>query len=69
VKDETGLTEHHLDEHVKRCFADEDLAATRSQALDILRAVAILLVMARHIELYPGQTIMSPLTDVLHTGG
>jgi len=27
LKDETGLTEHHLAEHVKRSFADEDLAA------------------------------------------
>ena len=27
LKDETGLTEHHLAEHVKHCFSDEDLSA------------------------------------------
>ncbi len=27
LKEETGLTEHHLAEHVKRTFADEDLSA------------------------------------------
>ena len=27
LKEETGLTEHHLAEHVKRSFSDEDLSA------------------------------------------
>ena len=27
LKDETGLTEHHLAEHVNKSFSDDDLAA------------------------------------------
>jgi 4-hydroxy-3-polyprenylbenzoate decarboxylase len=39
LKEETGLTEHHLAEHVKRTFADEDLSgpfASGSNPFDAL---------------------------------
>ncbi len=41
LKDETGLTEHHLDEHVKRRFADEDLAAPLSSGSNPFDALVI----------------------------
>jgi len=42
LKDETGLTEHHLAEHVKRCFADEDLAAPFASGSTPFDALVIL---------------------------
>lgn len=39
LKEETGLTEHHLAEHVKHCFSDEDLSgpfASGSNPFDAL---------------------------------
>ena len=42
LKEETGLTEHHLEEHVKRSFADEDLAAPFSSGSNLFDALVIL---------------------------
>ena len=42
LKDETGLTEHHLAEHVKKSFADEDLAAPFSSGSTPFDALVIL---------------------------
>lgn len=42
LKEETGLTEHHLAEHVKKSFADEDLAAPFSSGSNPFDALVIL---------------------------
>src|SRR3989338_9172343 len=43
---------------------------TRSQSLDILRAVAIFLVMLGHTKVYPGSNgLLVSVTDFLNTGG
>ena len=42
LKEETGLTEHHLAEHVKRSFSDEDLAAPFSSGSTPFDALVIL---------------------------
>ena len=42
LKEETGLTEPHLAEHVKRSFADEDLAAPFSSGSTPFDALVIL---------------------------
>ena len=42
LKEETGLTEHHLAEHVKRTFSDEDLAAPFSSGSNPFDALVIL---------------------------
>ena len=42
LKDETGLTEHHLAEHVKKSFSDEDLAAPFSSGSTPFDALVIL---------------------------
>ncbi len=42
LKDETGLTEHHLAEHVKKSFNDEDLAAPFSSGSNPFNALVIL---------------------------
>ncbi len=42
LKEETGLTEPHLAEHVKRSFADEDLAAPFSSGSNPFDALVIL---------------------------
>ena len=42
LKEETGLTEHHLAEHVKRSFADEDLAAPFASGSTPFDALVIL---------------------------
>ena len=42
LKDETGLTEHHLAEHVKRSFSDDDLAAPFSSGSNPFDALVIL---------------------------
>ena len=42
LKEETGLTEHHLAEHVKRTFSDEDLAAPFSSGSNSFDALVIL---------------------------
>ena len=42
LKEETGLTEHHLAEHVKRSFSDEDLAAPFSSGSNPFDAMVIL---------------------------
>ena len=42
LKEETGLTEHHLAEHVKRTFSDEDLSAPFSSGSTPFDAVVIL---------------------------
>ena len=42
LKEETGLTEHHLAEYVKRTFADEDLAAPFSSGSTPFDALVIL---------------------------
>ncbi len=42
LKEETGLTEHHLAEHVKRSFSDEDLSAPFSSGSTPFDALVIL---------------------------
>ena len=42
LKEETGLTEHHLAEHVKRSFPDEDLSAPFSSGSNPFDALVIL---------------------------
>ena len=42
LKDETGLTEHHLAEYVKKSFADEDLSAPFSSGSNPFDALVIL---------------------------
>ena len=42
LKEETGLTEHHLAEYVKRTFSDEDLAAPTSSGSNPFDALVIL---------------------------
>lgn len=42
LKEETGLTEHHLAEHVKKSFADEDLSAPFSSGSTPFDAMVIL---------------------------
>ena len=42
LKEETGLTEHHLAEHVKRTFNDEDLSAPFSSGSTPFDALVIL---------------------------
>jgi 4-hydroxy-3-polyprenylbenzoate decarboxylase len=42
LKEETGLTEHHLAEHVKRSFADEDLSAPFASGSTPFDALVIL---------------------------
>ena len=41
LKEETGLTEHHLAEHVKKSFSDDDLAAPLSSGLNPFEAQVI----------------------------
>lgn len=41
LKDETGLTEPHLDEHVKRRFSDDDLSAPFSSGSNPFEALVI----------------------------
>ena len=42
LKEETGLTEHHLAEHVKRTFSDDDLSAPFSSGSTPFDALVIL---------------------------
>ncbi len=42
LKEETGLTEHHLAEHVKRVFSDDDLSAPFSSGSTPFDALVIL---------------------------
>ena len=42
LKEETGLTEHHLAEHAKKSFSDEDLAAPFSSGSTPFDALVIL---------------------------
>ena len=42
LKEETGLTEHHLAEHVKKSFADEDLAGPFASGSTPFDAMVIL---------------------------
>lgn len=42
LKEETGLTEHHLAEHVKRSFSDDDLSAPFSSGSNPFDALVIL---------------------------
>jgi len=42
LKEETGLTEHHLAEHVKKTFSDDDLAAPFSSGSTPFDAMVIL---------------------------
>jgi len=42
LKEETGLTEHHLAEHVKKSFADEDLSAPFASGSTPFDALVIL---------------------------
>lgn len=42
LKEETGLTEHHLAEHVKKSFSDEDLTAPFSSGSTPFDALVIL---------------------------
>ena len=42
LKEETGLTEHHLAEHVKKTFSDDDLAAPFSSGATPFDALVIL---------------------------
>ena len=42
LKEETGLTEHHLAEHVKRSFSDDDLSAPFASGSNPFDALAIL---------------------------
>ena len=42
LKEETGLTEHHLAEHVKKSFSDEDLSAPFSSGSNPFDALIIL---------------------------
>ena len=42
LKEETGLTEHHLAEHVKRSFSDDDLSASFSSGSNPFDALVIL---------------------------
>jgi len=42
LKEETGLTEHHLAEHVKRTFSDEDLAAPFASGSNPFDALVII---------------------------
>ena len=41
LKDETGLTEHHLAEYVKRAFADDDLSAPFASGSNPFEALVI----------------------------
>ena len=41
LKEETGLTEHHLAEHVKKSFSDDDLAAPFSSGSNPFEALVI----------------------------
>lgn len=41
LKEETGLTEHHLAEHVKRSFSDDDLSAPFSSGSNPFDALVI----------------------------
>ena len=41
LKEETGLTEHHLAEHVKKSFSDDDLAAPFSSGSNPFDALVI----------------------------
>ncbi len=41
LKEETGLTEHHLAEHVKKTFADDDLTAPFASGLPPFDALVI----------------------------
>jgi 4-hydroxy-3-polyprenylbenzoate decarboxylase len=42
LKEETGLTEHHLAEHVKRSFSDDDLSAPFASGSNPFDALVIL---------------------------
>ncbi len=42
LKEETGLTEHHLAEHVKKTFADDDLTSPFASGLPPFDALVIL---------------------------
>lgn len=42
LKEETGLTEHHLAEHVKKSFSDDDLAAPFASGSNPFDALVIL---------------------------
>ena len=42
LKEETGLTEHHLNEHVKKSFSDEDLSAPFASGSTSFDALVIL---------------------------
>ncbi|MBI2093270.1 MAG: UbiX family flavin prenyltransferase [Candidatus Omnitrophica bacterium] len=42
LKEETGLTEHHLAEHVKKSFSDEDMTAPFASGLPPFDALVIL---------------------------
>ena len=42
LKEETGLTEHHLAEHVKHCFSDEDLSGPFASGSNPFDALVIL---------------------------
>ena len=42
LKEETGLTEHHLAEHVKKAFSDDDLSAPFSSGSNPFDALVIL---------------------------
>ena len=42
LKEETGLTEHHLAEHVKRTFSDEDLSAPFASGSNPFDALVII---------------------------
>ena len=42
LKEETGLTEHHLAEHVKRSFSDDDLSGPLASGSNPIDAVVIL---------------------------
>ena len=42
LKEETGLTEHHLAEHVKKSFSDEDLSAPFASGSNPFDALVIL---------------------------
>ena len=67
LKEETGLTEHHLAEHVKRVFADEDLSgpfASGSNPFDALVIIPCSVTTMAKIACGLGDTLLTRTAQV-----
>ena len=67
LKEETGLTEHHLAEHVKRSFSDDDLAApfaSGSNPFDALVIVPCSITTMARIACGLGDTLLTRTAQV-----